>query len=176
MPITIKEIAELANVSRGTVDRALHGRPGVRADVRNRICTIAESLGYKPNTAARGLSQLRKKLVIGMLLPSIENPFFDELISGARKAESELADHGVELLLQEMHGYDIEEQVQLIDSLVSRGINIFAFLPFDDSKITNKIKNCEGEMLYASTLAVSKTCLVYLGSSVIRSFFRRMFA
>ena len=99
MAVTIKEIAEYANVSRGTVDRALHGRGGIRPEVEKRIRAIADSMGYKPNSAAKALSNLKKKLNIGLLLPSIHNPFFADLILGAQEAQRALADHGVELLL-----------------------------------------------------------------------------
>jgi len=141
VPVTIKEIAELANVSRGTVDRALHGRGGIRPDVEKRICTIAEQLGYRPNTAARALSRLRNKLVIGLLLPSIDNPFFDDLILGAQAAHKELADHGVELIVEQMHGFNIQEQVERIDRLLEKNINALAFTPFDDSQIIEKINS-----------------------------------
>ena len=61
MAVTIKEIAEYANVSRGTVDRALHGRGGVKPEVERRIRAIAENMGYKPNSVAKALSNLKKK-------------------------------------------------------------------------------------------------------------------
>ena len=139
MAVTIKEIAEYANVSRGTVDRALHGRGGIRPEVEKRIRAIADSMGYKPNSAAKALSNLKKKLNIGLLLPSIHNPFFADLIQGAQEAQRALADHGVELLLVEMRGYDIEEQVRRIDWLVSQKIDMLVLTPFDDSRIAEKI-------------------------------------
>lgn len=139
MAVTIKEIAEYANVSRGTVDRALHGRGGIRPEVEKRIRAIADSMGYKPNSAAKALSNLKKKLNIGLLLPSIHNPFFADLILGAQEAQRALADHGVELLLVEMRGYDIEEQVRRIDWLVSQKIDMLVLTPFDDSRIAEKI-------------------------------------
>ena len=41
MPVTVKQIAELAGVSRGTVDRALNGRGNVRPEVEKRILELA---------------------------------------------------------------------------------------------------------------------------------------
>ena len=49
-------IAELANVSIGTVDRALHGRAGINESTRQRILQIARQIAYTPNLAARALS------------------------------------------------------------------------------------------------------------------------
>ena len=48
-------IAELANVSIGTVDRALHGRGGIKEATRHRILQVASQIGYTPNLAARAL-------------------------------------------------------------------------------------------------------------------------
>lgn len=56
MKVTIREVAEAANVSRGTVDRALNHRPGVNPQVAERIIKIADELGYKPDMAARTLA------------------------------------------------------------------------------------------------------------------------
>ena len=86
MAVTIKEIAEYANVSRGTVDRALHGRGGVKPEVERRILAIAENMGYKPNSVAKALSNLKKKMTIGLLLPSVKNPFFADLIQEIGRA------------------------------------------------------------------------------------------
>ncbi|HEX7424054.1 MAG TPA: helix-turn-helix domain-containing protein, partial [Terriglobales bacterium] len=44
-------IAELAHVSIGTVDRALHGRDGIRESTRQRILQIARQISYTPNLA-----------------------------------------------------------------------------------------------------------------------------
>lgn len=46
MSVTLKQIAELAGVSRGTVDRALHNRGRVSDEVAQRIRQIADELGY----------------------------------------------------------------------------------------------------------------------------------
>ena len=139
MSATIKEIAEYANVSRGTVDRALHGRGGVRSDVEKRILAIAESVGYKPNSAAKALSNFKKKLTVGLLLPSINNPFFDELIRGVEDAQKAMDDYGVELRLMQMRGYNVEEQIRLIDQLLVDKIDMLALTPFNDSRIVEKI-------------------------------------
>lgn len=139
MAVTIKEIAEYANVSRGTVDRALHGRGGIRPDVERRILAIAESMGYKPNSVAKALSNLKKKMTVGLLLPSIQNPFFTDLIQGALDAQKALADYGVEVKLMEMRGYQVEEQLKKIDEIVEQKIDMLALTPFDDSRIAEKI-------------------------------------
>ena len=55
MPITEKEIAALAGVSRGTVDRALKDRPGVSPETKARVLAIAKKYNYRPNILGTAL-------------------------------------------------------------------------------------------------------------------------
>jgi uncharacterized protein (DUF1501 family) len=52
-PAGIKDIAKALGVSTGTVDRALHARPGINDATRRRVLKMADKLGYRPNLAAR---------------------------------------------------------------------------------------------------------------------------
>ena len=56
MRATIKMIAERAGVSIGTVDRVLHDRPYVKAEVRERVLTVMAELDYRPNRMASALA------------------------------------------------------------------------------------------------------------------------
>ena len=67
-PVGIKDIARALGISTGTVDRALHAKPGVSAMTRARVLSMAESLGYRPNLAARYLKS-QKQLRISVHLP-----------------------------------------------------------------------------------------------------------
>ncbi len=69
---TLKDIAELAEVSRGTVDRVLNNRGRVDPDKKKRILQIAEQLGYRKNMVARNLS-LNQTKVVQVLMPTHEH-------------------------------------------------------------------------------------------------------
>jgi LacI family transcriptional regulator len=84
-PSGIKDIARALGVSIGTVDRALHGRPGINPMTRTRVLRMAQSLGYRPNVAARHL-KLNRKLRISVHLPEEIASFFDALREGIREA------------------------------------------------------------------------------------------
>jgi LacI family transcriptional regulator len=87
----IKEIAKALGISIGTVDRALHARPGVSPKTRAKVLKMAETLNYKPNVAARNL-KLNRRLRIAVHLPRQIESFFDPLRSGVRAAAA--AAHG----------------------------------------------------------------------------------
>jgi LacI family transcriptional regulator len=69
--ITLHDVARLAGVSSATASRALNARPGVRADVRDRVLLAADRLGFRPNRAARNLASGRSS-VIGLVIPTDE--------------------------------------------------------------------------------------------------------
>lgn len=75
--LTIREIARIANVSIGTVSRALNGRPGVNRETRERVMAAVKALGYAPNPVAREL--VGKPSTVGLLLaPEVRRytPYF----------------------------------------------------------------------------------------------------
>jgi LacI family transcriptional regulator len=84
-PVGIKDIARALGISTGTVDRALHAKPGVNAMTRARVLSMAESLGYRPNLAARYLKS-RRQLRISVHLPQKIALFWDSLREGIREA------------------------------------------------------------------------------------------
>jgi LacI family transcriptional regulator len=89
-PVGIKDIARALGISTGTVDRALHAKPGVNPTTRARVLGMAESLGYRPNLAARYLKS-RKQLRISVHLPQEIALFWDSLREGIRQAAAPFA-------------------------------------------------------------------------------------
>jgi LacI family transcriptional regulator len=88
-------IAELANVSIGTVDRALHGRGGIKESTRYRILQVARQIGYTPNLAARALSVARSSASVGVCMPREIHFFYDQLWSGVLDESRRVAQLGI---------------------------------------------------------------------------------
>jgi LacI family transcriptional regulator len=91
-------IAELAGVSIGTVDRALHNRPGINDETRQRVLAIAKKIGYKPNLAARSLSTGRR-VRVGVCVPQEIRYFYNEMWEGIHEEVRRYTDRGVDFLL-----------------------------------------------------------------------------
>src|ERR1700759_941310 len=89
-------IAEMANVSIGTVDRALHGRGGIKDATRQRILQIARQIGYTPNLAARALSVTKSSARIGVCMPREIHFFYDQLWGGVLDEAQRVAHMGIE--------------------------------------------------------------------------------
>ncbi len=91
--MTIKKIAEKANVSAGTVDRVINNRGYVNSQKRALIEKIIKDTGYKPNLHARNL-KLNQVITIGFLTPLIasEDGYWDMVHQGVLKAKEDLVD------------------------------------------------------------------------------------
>lgn len=140
MKVTIKQIAEMAGVSRGTVDRALNNRPGVKAEVQENIKRIAKEMGYKPNLAAKALAGKRySEKKIGVLLNSEGNPFFDEVIHGVKAALSTYEEFGLKSIIRTMKGYDVDLQLAYLSELVNEGVNGIVMSPLNAPEIVHRI-------------------------------------
>lgn len=94
----IQLIAEMANVSIGTVDRALHGRGGIKEATRKRILQIAQQIGYSPNLAARALSVARASARIGVCVPKEIHYFYDQMWNGILDEAKRLEQLGMEFI------------------------------------------------------------------------------
>jgi len=81
MPVTISDIARIANVSKATVSAVLNNRPGISSQTRDRILTIIQRLNYRPNQVARSLSNRQTKS-IGLVIKEIDNPYFSKVMKG----------------------------------------------------------------------------------------------
>ncbi len=113
---TIKDVALLANVSVATVSRAL-GKSGypVSEPLRKRVFEAAETLNYQPNMAAQ---LLRKKSgsEIGIIIPSISNPFYLQAISGI---DAVLSEAGQALVLCNTE-HDVTKEHDYLNMLYNR--------------------------------------------------------
>ena len=89
----MEDIARIAGVSVSTVSRALAGSPRVMGDTRARIEAAVRQTGYVVNQVAQGLRLQRSRQLL-VLLPTIANPFFGEIVQGVEEA-AQAAGYGV---------------------------------------------------------------------------------
>lgn len=93
MGVTIREVAKAAGVSTSTVSRSLSVPHKVEPATRDRVLRVADSLGYRPNRAARGLITGRTGN-LGLIVPDLANPFFPSIVKGVQSQARE-ADYQV---------------------------------------------------------------------------------
>ncbi|MEM7112785.1 MAG: LacI family DNA-binding transcriptional regulator [Chloroflexota bacterium] len=81
MTVSIKDIAQRANVAPSTVSRALKNHPRISEQMRQQIQTLAKEMGYVPSEAARRLVG-QASPTIGVAIPDFTDPFYMNMLGG----------------------------------------------------------------------------------------------
>lgn len=104
--VTIRQVAQEAGVSIGTVDRILHNRGRVSPETSSKVMEIIERLGYKPNIHASLLS-IKKVVKVAVIIPYFQSGEFWSLIyDGIRQAETELVSYNPEISVLYYNQFD----------------------------------------------------------------------
>ena len=167
---TIKEIATLAGVSRGTVDRVLNNRGAVNPQTERKVRQIADAINYKPNKAAKSLAVRKKNYKIAFILPDYvsSNPFFNDVVAGAERKARDLGEYGVSVEFYYSRFADPAAQVELLDTLAHEGISGVAIAPVNHPSVAKKIRQLIAAgipVVTSNTDIENSNRLAYVGSN-----------
>jgi len=115
MGVTIRDVAEAADVSATTVSRVFNHSELVKPKTQEHVRAVANQMGYRPNATARSLSRGRTH-AIGLVLPAPHGEFFSEIIRGVDEVAHEAEHH---LLISSIH-YSVSESETALDTLRGR--------------------------------------------------------
>ena len=118
MPVTVKDIAREAGVSHSTVSRALHSSNLIANETIERIQQIANEMGYSPSAAARALKTNRSQ-VLGVVLSSVDDPFFSEILQGI---EDGVQESGYSLFIAAAHR-DTGREYKTVQAMVEHRVD-----------------------------------------------------
>lgn len=141
--MTIKEIASLAGTSRGTVDRVLNGRGNVNSELARRILSIASQNNYQPNRLAQALIKSRNHMTIGVVINSLGNEFFDDVLRGIHDRAQKYGSYGLSVIVKEIKGYDGIEQLDAIDAVLGCNIDALAIMPLEVPEVREKLDSLD---------------------------------
>ena len=138
--VTMQQIADRCGVSRGTVDRALHHKEGVREEVAERIRATAREMGYISN---RLVMQQTQQWKIGVVLHSGHSPFVQMLCELFESfSERELLPN-ITVIVRAMQDMDVQHQLTLIDELVTtEHIDGLALMPLANTLVREPHRLC----------------------------------
>lgn len=118
MSYTMRDVAKKAGVSVATVSRIMNGKGEASPETIAKVNKVIEQLNYKPNLLAKRLSE-RKSNLIALLVPTLNNPFFPELV---REIEQEANKNGYQIYL--CNSDDQREKVEYyLDSMVNHYVS-----------------------------------------------------
>jgi LacI family transcriptional regulator len=117
-PTTIKDIAHELHLSPSTVSRALRDGYEISIETKNAVVEYAKRVNYRSNPVALGLKN-KRSYTIGMVVPSIDNSFFSQAISGV---ESIAYEKGYHIIITQTHNSPEIERIN-ISQLAQRAID-----------------------------------------------------
>ncbi|CAK7085078.1 LacI family DNA-binding transcriptional regulator [Tissierella sp.] len=140
--MTIKRIAELANVSSATVSKIINGKDKhISEATRQKVLAIIEREGYIPNGIAKSLKMKRTK-TIGIIMPDVMNLFFSEVARGAEDA-AEREGYSVILCNSDNKQSKEERYIQILQEKMVDGIILTA----SESSISKSLDRCNTPMV-----------------------------
>lgn len=147
--MNMKDIARLAGCSQSTVSRVLSGNLSVNPEVKLKVIEIAKEYDFKPNVIAQNLVGGKSKL-IGLIIPSISNPFFSDMVMAIEKEASR---YGYSIILCNSEEKP-EKEKKYIGVLNSYNVDGMMIVP------------CDGNGKYFQSLKNSKIPIVVLTQDV----------
>jgi len=138
MRITEKDIANIANVSRTTVYRALQNKSSINPKTKEKILKIAKSLNYKPNLLGKGLAQKDKIQIAVITLPT-KNPFSKKLLIGINEAKEELKDYGLSLVTYSMSDLSPKMQAKKIEDFIRKRVQGISIDAIDSPEVRQAV-------------------------------------
>ena len=116
--VTIYDIAKKLNLATSTISRGLKGHHTISKKTIQKIKKTADEMGYRPNNLAASLRGNKMK-TIGVLLPTVTQPFLSSLISGIEVAAQKA---GYTVLIMQSHD-SYKEEVNLTQSLYDNRVS-----------------------------------------------------
>ncbi|MGN1007477.1 MAG: LacI family DNA-binding transcriptional regulator [Butyricicoccus sp.] len=170
MKPTIRSIARMCGVSRGTVDRVLNDRPYVSPEVRKKVLRAVQITGYVPPRAAAPSAHAAQ---IGFLVAQWENDYFRRQTErGIRRAARTLRPGELSLQVETMGSRSDREYIQRIDRLLEAGARGIILNAADNVLLRTKIDDLAAQgvpvVTYNSDLPTSRR-VCHVGQDLAKS-------
>ena len=165
--VRIKDIAEKAGVSIGTVDRVLHDRGEVAEKTRKRVLKIADELHYTPNLAASTLAS-KKSYNISALLPkgTGDNIFWNNHIEGIKNAVASLQPFSVNVRFYLFELNNEKEFVDQTKQLMQDGADAVIMAPVlknESQEFCLQLDDKDIPYVFIDTFIKDTNCLAFIG-------------
>jgi len=170
--IRIKDIAEKAGVSTGTVDRVIHNRGNVSPKARAKVLEVIEKLEYEPNIIASTLAYNRTIQIATFMPDPTNDPYWIYPQQGIDKAIKAVRHYGVELQPYYFNLFDPESFRKIGEELIESQPDALLFPPLFLTESEFLLDKCEeaGIMVsFINTDIEGRKALCYVGQDSYQS-------
>lgn len=170
--IRIKDIAEKAGVSTGTVDRVLHDRGNVSPDVKELVLRVMDELGYERNIIASTLAYNRIWRIATLFPEYRSDPYWEQPHAGIERAMNALRHYGVVLEPHFFGLFDQQSFMQHAREILNNPPDAVLFAPVFLKESTQLLKACEEQGIpnvMINTNIEYATSLSYVGQDSYQS-------
>jgi LacI family transcriptional regulator len=126
MPVTLRDVAQVAGVSVATASRALAGRNEVSPRTRRAVEEASRQLGYRPDPLAAAL-RTGMSGTLGVVIPEITEPFYPAVVASL---EHEFAQRQLSILLCDSRN-DVAVEADRLETLLRRRVDGLIVCPVD---------------------------------------------
>ena len=141
MRATIKMIAEKAGVSIGTVDRVLHNRPYVKAEVRERVLRVMEELDYRPNQMASALATSGTARRLAVVQPEWDPYVREAMDQGVARFREARRDYNLTVDIRSYKPGDTGACLKQMEQAVENGTQGIALCASDCGAVRAKLED-----------------------------------
>ena len=172
--IRIKDIAELANVSVGTVDRVLHNRGGVSEEKLETVMKIIDEIGYTPNLLAKSLAS-KKNTRMAVLIPepyNNNNLYWEKPLIGIHQALQEIHDYNVEIQIYKFSELNINSFVNQCKIVLNDNFDGIVLVPSYHEESRLFYEKCKEEnipVIFMDSTLEDVDVLSYFGQNAVQS-------
>lgn len=170
--VTMEQVAKLAGVSIGTVDRVIHNRTGVSEKTKEKVYAIIEQIGYKTNIYASVLSRKKSYCIIAVIPYFQIGSYWELVYNGITRAAREAREFNTEIKIFYYNQFDIESYRAACKNMVDARPDAVCIAPIykdETIRFLNRLAPLTIPIIYIDTKLDGTDYLAYYGMPMFES-------
>lgn len=170
--IRIKDIAKMAGVSVGTVDRVLHKRPNVSPVSKEKVEKVLQEIDYMPNRNASALARTKPLVIVAFIPQHDSGNYWEDIVLGMQQGKEQYADFGAELKIMTydpFNFYTFAQRAQDILDTQPDGVIIAPTHAEYNKMLINRLSDANIPFVYIDSEYKEKAPLSFFGQNPTES-------
>jgi len=170
--VTINDVAEMAGVSKGTVDRVLHDRGEVSAKSKEKVLRAIEELGFRPNLHASLLASQKEHVILCLIPDYLPGEFWSLTEKGLMEGASSVARYGIRIQILKYDQYSVASFRKACESaleLEPSGVIIAPMFKDETYNFVCELQNRSVPYIYVDSKIDDDRYLAYFGMPMYQS-------